>query len=194
MGNISKIKAKLEQYKRELQKQTQYKDGLPGSALDIVNTLLKDLKEIEAENNWIPTRERLPENGSAVMTCFSSGQVSPLLYTGNGNFHGMYGDYSTETIVKWQPLPKLFEEECEKKELIETGRYCDMDKDTLQKAKELESDIGSITKILEERDKHHWIQVVSPRTDDGQSRRFQDDLAEWLRQQKEIYEKELADL
>lgn len=69
-----------------------------------------------------------------------------------------------------------------------------MDKDTLQKAKELESDIGSITKILEERDKHHWIQVVSPRTDDGQSRRFQDDLAEWLRQQKEIYEKELADL
>lgn len=69
-----------------------------------------------------------------------------------------------------------------------------MDKDTLQKAKELESDIGSITKILEERDKHHWIQVVSPRTDDGQSRRFQDDLAEWLRQQKEIYEKELTDL
>lgn len=69
-----------------------------------------------------------------------------------------------------------------------------MNKDTLQKAKELESDIGSITKILEERDKHHWIQVVSPRTDDGQSRRFQDDLTEWLRQQKEIYEKELADL
>lgn len=69
-----------------------------------------------------------------------------------------------------------------------------MNKDTLQKAKKLERDIESITKILEEYDKHHWIQVVSPRTDDGQSRRFQDDLAEWMRQQKEIYEKELADL
>lgn len=32
------------------------------------------------------------------------------------------------------------------------------------------------------------------KTDDGQSKRFQNDLAEWLRQQKEIYEKELADL
>lgn len=106
MGNTAKIKLKLEQYKSELQKQTQYKEGLPGSALDIVNTLLKDLEEMEAENNWIPTRERLPENGSAVMACFSTGQVSLLLYTGNGNFHGMYGDYSTEAIVKWQPLPQ----------------------------------------------------------------------------------------
>ena len=67
-----------------------------------------------------------------------------------------------------------------------------MDKDTLQKAKELEWDIKSITRILEEHNKHHWVQVVSPKTDDGQSERFQDDLAEWLRQRKEIYEKELA--
>lgn len=69
-----------------------------------------------------------------------------------------------------------------------------MDKDTLQKAKELERDIKSITQILEEHNKQHWVQVVSPKTDDGQSKRFQNDLAEWLRQQKEIYEKELADL
>lgn len=59
-----------------------------------------------------------------------------------------------------------------------------MDKDTLQKAKELERDVESITRILEEHDKHHWVQVVSPKTDDGQSRRFQNDLVEWLRQQK----------
>lgn len=31
-----------------------------------------------------------------------------------------------------------------------------MDKDTLQKAKELERDVKSITRILEEHDKHHW--------------------------------------
>lgn len=54
-----------------------------------------------------------------------------------------------------------------------------MDKDTLQKAKELERDVKSITRILEEHDKHHWVQVVSPKTDDGQSKRFQNDLAEW---------------
>ena len=47
-----------------------------------------------------------------------------------------------------------------------------MDKDTLQKAKELERDVKSITRILEEHDKHHWVQVVSPKTDDGQSKRF----------------------
>lgn len=69
-----------------------------------------------------------------------------------------------------------------------------MDKDTLQKAKELERDIKSITQILEEHNKQHWVQVVSPKTDDVQSKRFQNDLAEWLRQRKEIYEKEMADL
>ena len=69
-----------------------------------------------------------------------------------------------------------------------------MNKDTLQKAKELEGDIKSITKILEDHDKHNWIQVTSPKLDNGQTRRFQNDLAVWLRQQKEIYEKELADL
>ena len=69
-----------------------------------------------------------------------------------------------------------------------------MDKDTLQKAKELERDIKSITQILEEHNKQHWVQENKKKTDDVQSKRFQNDLAEWLRQRKEIYEKELADL
>ena len=69
-----------------------------------------------------------------------------------------------------------------------------MDRNTLQKAKELERDIASITRILEEHEKHHWVQVVSPKSDDGQSGRFQEDLAGWLRQQKKLYEKELDEL
>ena len=70
-----------------------------------------------------------------------------------------------------------------------------MDKATLRKAKELESDIESIKRILNEyEEQHHWIQVVSPRIDEGQSGRFQKDLAEWLKQKKEKYEKELAEL
>lgn len=47
-----------------------------------------------------------------------------------------------------------------------------MDKDTLQKAKELERDIKSITQILEEHNKQHWVQVVSPKTDDVQSKKI----------------------
>lgn len=70
-----------------------------------------------------------------------------------------------------------------------------MDKATLRKAKELESDIESIRRILNEyEEQHHWIQVVSPRIEEGQSGRFQKDLAEWLKQKKEKYEKELAEL
>ena len=70
-----------------------------------------------------------------------------------------------------------------------------MDKATLRKAKELESDIESIKRILNEyEEQHHWIQVVSPKIKEGQSGRFQKDLAEWLKQKKEKYEKELAEL
>lgn len=70
-----------------------------------------------------------------------------------------------------------------------------MDKATLRKAKELESDIENIKRILNEyEEQHHWIQVVSPRIDEGQSGRFQKDLAEWLKQKKEKYEKELTEL
>ena len=70
-----------------------------------------------------------------------------------------------------------------------------MEKETLQKAKELENDIESIKKLLEEYDqKHHLIQVTSPKNDSIQSGRFQEDLAQWLRRKRETYEKELADL
>lgn len=47
---VSRIKERLLQYKQELQKQTMYKEGLPGSSLDIVNSLLDDLEEDEKEN------------------------------------------------------------------------------------------------------------------------------------------------
>ncbi|MFR5150275.1 MAG: hypothetical protein ACLTER_12590 [Ruminococcus sp.] len=53
---VSRIKERLLQYKQELQKQTMYKEGLPGSSLDIVNSLLDDLEEDEKENGWIPVK------------------------------------------------------------------------------------------------------------------------------------------
>lgn len=44
---MSRIRKRLEEYKAELERQTQYKAGLPGSALDIVNVLLEDLNADE---------------------------------------------------------------------------------------------------------------------------------------------------
>lgn len=63
---MSRVKERLKQYKQELEKQTQYKAGLPGSALDIVNTLLVDLEEDEMENGWIPVNERMPEEHNSI--------------------------------------------------------------------------------------------------------------------------------
>ena len=56
-----KIKDKLLQYKTELEKQTQYKSGLPGSALDIINTLLDDLEKEEKDNIICGLKGRLSD-------------------------------------------------------------------------------------------------------------------------------------
>lgn len=59
---MSRVRNRLEQYKAEIEKKSQYKHEIPGSALDIVNTLLNDLEQDEKENGWIPVSERLPED------------------------------------------------------------------------------------------------------------------------------------
>ena len=51
---MSRVRTRLEQYKTEIENKSQYKHGLPGSALDIVNTLLVDAEEDRKENKqWI---------------------------------------------------------------------------------------------------------------------------------------------
>ena len=67
---MSRVKERLKQYKQELEKQTQYKAGLPGSVLDIVNTLLVDLEEEKMENGWIPVNERMPEEHNSIFAKF----------------------------------------------------------------------------------------------------------------------------
>ena len=63
---MSRVRIRLEQYKADLERQTQYKAGLPGSALDIVNTLLADLKQDEKENGWVPVKEIIDEQPTAL--------------------------------------------------------------------------------------------------------------------------------
>lgn len=45
----NRVRKRLEQFKKDLTAQTIYKEGLPGSALDIINTLLEDLAADEEE-------------------------------------------------------------------------------------------------------------------------------------------------
>ena len=67
---MRRVQIRLEQYKAEIEKKSQYKHELPGSALDIVNTLLDDLEQDEKENGWIPVSERLPEEHDSIFAKF----------------------------------------------------------------------------------------------------------------------------
>ena len=122
---MSRVRTRLEQYKAELERQTQYKDGLPGSALDIVNALLSDLEQDEKENAWIPVDERLPDPDEHILVSFFNFSL-PMIgrYTVDDDDGGMFrvGD-EDESFVKhdlyvnaWMPLPKRYAEECEEYE------------------------------------------------------------------------------
>lgn len=70
-----------------------------------------------------------------------------------------------------------------------------MNKETLRRAKELEADIKCIEVLLEEHKKNHWLSVTSPKPyNEGQSGRFQEELAQWMEERKEAYKKELEEL
>ena len=78
-----------------------------------------------------------------------------------------------------------------------------MKKDVLKKANELAEDIKNLEEVLSAHEKRRWIKVIflkklkviSPHDEDlFYSLRFQDELAEWLKQKKEQYEKELDNM
>lgn len=117
---MSRVKERLKQYKLDLEKQTQYKQGLPGSALDIVNTLLADLEEDEKENGWIPVGERMPDPDKHILVSFFNFSL-PMIgrYTVDDDDGGTFrvGD-EDESFVEhdlyvnaWMPLPKPYKED-----------------------------------------------------------------------------------
>lgn len=110
---MSRVRKRLEQYKAELEKQTQYKAGLPGSALDIVNTLLNDLEEDEKENGWIPVSERLPETSGIYQVTCAEGKILHSTYMKFQNKlkrWDLTGARSYWRVTAWMPLPKPYKE------------------------------------------------------------------------------------
>lgn len=106
---MSRVRKRLEQYKAELERQTQYKAGLPGSALDIVKILMADMEEDEKEHGWIPVSERLPEDGTYITTLDGElvGQEEP--FTGMcGIENGKWED--EDSVIAWMPLPEPYKE------------------------------------------------------------------------------------
>lgn len=105
---MSRVRTRLEQYKAEIEKRLQYKHGLPGSALDIVNTLLNDFEQDEKENGWIPVSERLPEDDTTVLVSCKTSRGTTFVRTGyciNGSWHlNCYG------ATAWRPLPEPYKE------------------------------------------------------------------------------------
>lgn len=107
---MSRVRTRLEQYKAEIEKKSQYKHGLPGSALDIVNSLLDALAQDEKENGWIPVSERLPEDGTYITTLDGElvGQEEP--FTGMcGIENGKWDD--EDCVIVWMPLPEPYKED-----------------------------------------------------------------------------------
>lgn len=105
---MSRVRTRLEQYKAEIENKSQYKHGLPGSALDIVNTLLNDFEQDEKENGWIPVSERLPEDDTTVLVSCKTSRGTTFVRTGyciNGSWHlNCYG------ATAWRPLPEPYKE------------------------------------------------------------------------------------
>lgn len=113
---MSRVRTRLEQYKAEIEKKSQYKHGLPGSALDIVNTLLNDFEQDEKENGWIPVSERLPEkNKDVIATVKYSGFMGMYGRWLKTSFIDDYGEWNGECIggevIAWMPLPEPYKED-----------------------------------------------------------------------------------
>lgn len=130
---MSRVRTRLEQYKTEMENKSQYNHGLPGSALDIVNTLLNDFEQDEKENGWIPVSERLPEDERECLVTLEKVYGTPEKLYGiasylkfddagywNENKYGYlewdkysdgHGGTKMYKVIAWMPLPEPYKED-----------------------------------------------------------------------------------
>nr|DAP12044.1 MAG TPA: Protein of unknown function (DUF551) [Caudoviricetes sp.] len=129
---MSRVRTRLEQYKTEIENKSQYKHGLPESALDIVNTLLNDFEQDEKENGWIPVSEKLPEDEREYLVTLEKVYGTPEIFMGIASYlkfgndgywnekkYGYlewdkysdgHGGTTMYKVIAWKPLPKPYEE------------------------------------------------------------------------------------
>lgn len=117
---MSRVRTRLEQYKAEIEKKSQYKHGFPGSALDIVNSLLDALAQDEKENGWIPVDWRLPETDDYILASFSNYTLPDIgRYEADKDGGGAFfpGDEERSYVSfglfvnAWMPLPEPYKED-----------------------------------------------------------------------------------
>ena len=117
---MSRVRIRLEQYKAEIEKKSQYKHEFLGSAPDIVNTLMNDLEQDEKENGWIPVSERLPETDDYILLSFANYSI-PIIgrcerdKDGNGIFYAgddLISCLGNDLYVNaWMELPERYRED-----------------------------------------------------------------------------------
>lgn len=107
---MRQIREHLEQMKQDLKNSTIYKEGLPGSALDIVNTILKDLEIEEGTSDWNLLNEKNPEKAGTYLVTYNGALVGEKYpFTGLGFFEGGQWD-DEECVIAWKPLPEPYKE------------------------------------------------------------------------------------
>ena len=130
---MSRVRTRLEQYKKELERQSQYKAGLQGSALDIVNTLLSDLEQDEKENGWIPVKYhqisekeraeefiskdiqymldcKMPDDGQEILVTNGETTWQDTCFIDSNGYY-LDGGYDWIDITAWRPLPEPHKED-----------------------------------------------------------------------------------
>lgn len=114
---MSKVRKYLEQLKRDLENHTIYKEGLPGSALDIANALLEDLAADEEENRWISVDERLPKPSKRCLVSaiwegegYTKESIYDAVYGSDGLWHSHGYEPVPYRVTAWRPLPEPYKE------------------------------------------------------------------------------------
>lgn len=59
-----------------------------------------------ARSEWIPVRERMPEDGDKVLACWEDGWQYIVFWLGGEWRNSIHARASMQNVTHWQPLPE----------------------------------------------------------------------------------------